>query len=327
MKKKQMAVVVVAVAVIFVVGIGLIIKNAEKTLRAVDFSNTGTTCGNIVMGYGKFAYRDGFVYVSCGEEIIEYDLETGVPAFLKLPSDRLGADNLFLSDTDIYYTDKNTLNRIRRDGKESSTVSDRKNSTYLKLFVDGTDAYFMNHTEGSLFHMDLNTMKETELISKVNAYYADETTIYAVAKDADNQWGLFCSNRESVDFKKIDLSFLPITVYADAQGIFMTEKGSEWQIIRVVDGTETRLPCNGLLYQVMGDKLLYLEDKVGMEGVSPLKSYDLTTGEIKLICKDVYSFCVIEERYIACDLVGEGGIVLIDTQTGETIPVLVEEEK
>ena len=95
-----------------------------------------------------------------------------------------------------------------------------------------------------------------------------------------------------------------------------------------MDGAETRLPCNGLYYQVMEDKLLYLEDKVGMEGFSPLKSYDLTTGEIKLICENVYNFCVLEEGYIACDLAGEEvRYILIDTQTGETISVPTEGEE
>ena len=243
MKKKQVAVVVVAVAVILAVGVGLLIKNAKKTPQVIDFSNTGTTCGNIVMGSGEFACRDGFVYVAIpmGDSIIEFDLETGVSAMLKLPAGK-DASGIFLSDTDIYYTGGNTLNKIRRDGKEGSTVSEQKEFSYLKFFVDGTDAYFINITEGSLFHMDMNTMNETELISKVNAYCADETTFYVVARDAEGQFGLFCSDRENVDFKQIVLSFSPIAVYADAQGIFVTEQGSDWQIIRVVDGMETRLP-------------------------------------------------------------------------------------
>lgn len=300
----------------------LFLSGCQKT--AYTGENTGTTCGNITMGAGKFAYGNGFIYISSPGEIYEYDLSTGVPIILETPGSDY-AESMFLSEQDVYYSNGSSLKKLQKDGKKNDVVIGK--TSCRKFFADGMDAYFMNHIEGDLFHIDMQTKKETTLLSVVNNYYVDDTSIYAVAKP-DGEWKLYHSSRETINFEPIKLSFQPVAVYVDGEDIFLAKQG-DFQLIQYTDGVETPLPCHSFFYQVMDGSLIYMDDQTNEGGCFLLKSYDLTTGEGQLLCENVYDFCILEDRYICCQCAnpGEATFILIDTQTNEMTQMYPTEEE
>ena len=59
-----------------------------------------------------------------------------------------------------------------------------------------------------------------------------------------------------------------------------------------------------------------------------MKSYNLLTDEETILAENVYDFCVLDERYIGCQLINpvNGEYILIDTQKNETIQMMIGEE-
>ena len=315
---------IILIAVIAVVVALVFCRNMFE--KPVSFDNTGTTCGNIVMGSGKFASENGFVYFATADQIIEYDLESGKSVFLNLKN--AGPQSLTITYRDIYYTAQGSIFSIRKDGKRTETIFESDIYGIKNFYVDEHGAYFMNAIEGSVFQLDMETMQVTELISGINSFFVDKESLYVVARDEEKQWQLYYRGLDEAEFKTLELSFHPIAVYANEQGLYLAQKGS-YQITHVVNGVETELPCQSILYQILDNQLIYLDKNTYENSCFILKSYDLITGVETVLAEKVYDFGIVEERYIACQLINPvgGQYILIDTQTGETIPVLVEEEE
>ena len=272
-------------------------------------SGIGTSCGNITMGSGDFAYGSDFIYIAAYTEIYEYDIQSGKTVVLPI-NDESVAGSIYLSQDEVFYSEDFGgfgLYSMSKDGKKKDSVFTVDGETgtdpvtadsITKLFPDGEGVYYMNGVGGTLFHRDLNSNVEIPLISGVNTYFVDGATLYVIAKE-NNQWQLLQSPKDTIQFSSVPLSVEPIAVFAAGEDIYIAQKGN-YQITRFANGEETLLPVCSTFFQVVGDKLLYSDSEEYEGGCFPLKSYNLQTGEIQLLCENVYDFCVLEDRYICC---------------------------
>ena len=287
--------------------------------------NTGTSCGNITMGQGKFAYSNGFIYF-CSESktVYEYDMESGVTVTLDLKD--IGMPwGMFVSE-DYIFLASGGIRYISKDGKKEGTPFAREDGC-KQFFADGADGFYLNYVGESLFHRNMNTGEETELLSGVNGYYVDDSFIYA-AVISEESYQLFRGSRTDFRFEAVELNVEPIAVNAGADGIFLSSKGS-YQIVWYKDGTETQLPIYGTYYQNIGGSIIYSDSTEYKNGCFPVKKYDLQTGETTLLCENVFDFCVLEERYVCCQCRtgNETFYDLIDLQNGEPVRMYPPEEE
>lgn len=278
--------------------------------------NSGTTCANVTMGNGKFAYQDEFIYFSEMDTIYEYDIQSGKVVRLSYKGTSNPRSLLIATDY-IGYADGG-LKAITRDGKGSKTVFERDGNC-IQFFTDGEVAYYIDYIEENLYQRNMQTGNETVLCDGILSYYVDNDYIYTVTKK-DDQRRLIRSKKETIEFKEMELSFEPITVYSCDRGVFMAQKG-DYQIIRYEDGTETKLPIYGTFYQIIDNCVIYSDSTAYMNGCFPLKSYNLDTGDETLLCENVFDFCILENRYISCECITDLGTMFqyYDWQTGETV--------
>ena len=278
---------------------------------------TGTTCANITMGGGIFAYGNGFVYYcDAYKNIYEYDIESKKTVRLELenPSPMLSC-NLFQSQDYIFYG-VGAIEYISKDGKEKGVLYTPECGGCLQAFADGQDLFYIDCLDGNLYHGNLTTGEETTLARVINGYYVDDDSIYAVAMEDGDAMQLFVSSRDEFRFTPVALSFQPIAVIADGDTLYLSKAGS-WQIIKYQDGKETEFPIQSWKYQILGDAIYYLDKNGFSNSCSPLKKYDMNTGEITLVCDTVFKFCILEGRYVCCEVWGdESGCYIIDLETG-----------
>lgn len=295
----------------------LVMNTSCATLKfSIEKGCSGTTCVNVTMGNGRFAYQDEFIYFSDMDTIYEYDIQSG--KVVQLSYEGTSNPRSLLVATDyIGYADSG-LKAITRDGKGNKTIFDRGGNC-IQFFTDGEIAYYMDYIEENLYQRDMQTGEETVLCEGILSYHVDDNYIYAVTKK-DDQRRLSRSEKETIEFKEIKLSFEPIAVYSCDRGVFMAQKG-DYQIIRYENGVETKLPIYGTFYQTIDNCVIYSDSTEYMNGCFPLKSYNLDTGGETLLCKNVFDFCILENRYICCECVTDMGTVFqyYDWQTGETV--------
>lgn len=278
---------------------------------------TGTTCANITMGGGMFAYGNGFVYYcDTYKYIYEYDIDSKKTVRLEMDDVKgMLASNLFLSQDYIFYGEDKVL-YMSKDGKEKGVLYTPKTFRCLRTFADGQDLFYIDGLDGNLYHGNLTTGEETTLARVVNGYYVDDNSIYVIAKEDGDVWQLFVSGRNEFRFTPVELSFVPIAVVADGDALYLSKQGS-WQIIKYQDGKETEYPIQSWYYQVLGDAIYYLDKNEFKNSCYTLKKYDMNTGKITHVCNMVFRFCILEGRYVCCDVWGdESGCYLIDLETG-----------
>ncbi len=262
--------------------------------RANDGNVESTTCGNITMGDGQFAYSDDFIYFAGINTFYEYDMiSKNVITFSA--KDVFFPDCIFV-DEDYLYFAGDGLKKITRDGKKMKTVYDNTHGSY-QLYVDDTKAYFMDSLEGTLYCRDLESELEEGLISGVLSYHIDNGYIYVVTCENDFSQ-LYKSDLEEILFEPIELEFEPIRVFATDDALYLAKKRTA-ELVQYKDGTETPLPIRSMYYQIVGNQLLYLDESTFGNSCFDLNAYNLDTGEITNICEDVYSFCVFLDKYIA----------------------------
>lgn len=283
---------------------------------SIENGSSGTTCANVTMGNGIFACRDEFIYYTDGQTIYEYDLQSR-KTILLVPKNTSGIKSMLVIPDYIGFA-IDGLKAITRDGKHSKTIFDRGGNC-IQFFTDGEVAYYMDYIEENLYQRDMQTGEETVLCEGILSYHVDDNYIYAVTKK-DDQRRLSRSEKETIEFKEIKLSFEPIAVYSCDRGVFMAQKG-DYQIICYENGVETKLPIYGTFYQTIDNCVIYSDSTEYMNGCFPLKSYNLDTGVETLLCKNVFDFCILENRYICCECVTDMGTVFqyYDWQTGETV--------
>ena len=273
------------------------------------------------MSSGAFACQGDFIYFTDGSTIYEYDTVTQTTVHFDAKSE--GIKSMYIQGEHIYFS-CDGLKRITKDGKKVETVFERKNGC-LQLIVEEKYAYYLDSVEGSLYRRELKTDLEEGILTNVFSYHIDENGIYAVAKENDVLM-LFVTGKEHIDFKQKELSFEPIKVYASDGKLFLSEKGT-YQVIQLTDDTETRLPVYSLVYQMMDESLICLSDKSDKEenagGYRELVLYDIATGEVEVVCENVYDFNIFENKYIFIETPSDEGVLFLiyDMETKETIPV------
>ena len=254
--------------------------------------NTSTSCANMTMGNGKFAYCGEFIYFTNYLNIYEYDTETGTTVVL----DSKSADvrNIYVQDEYVYFSSEG-LKRIRKDGKRIQQVFEREGGC-LQLYVEDENAFYLNSIEGSLYHRDIKNGTETELMNDVLSYFVDEEKLYVVAKE-DGIPYLYASAKDSINFTKQELAFAPIGVISEDDSLYLSERGS-YQIIKCTQEEEVRLPIYATYFQVIDDKVIYMDSNTYQNGCFDLVIYNMQSGESTLVYQGVYDFCVLGDEYI-----------------------------
>ncbi len=271
-----------------------------------------TSCGNITMGNGKFSYDNGFVYYTDLSDIYEYEIASNKAVTVFSTADII--KDIYVQDQYIYFN-SNGLKRVTKDGKKQQRIFER-NDGCLQLFVEDANAWYLDSVEGTLYRRDLKTKKEEAVLSHVMSYYVDDEHIYAIAKEEDVP-ALFISDKNNIQFNKVTLSFLPINVLADDGIVYMAERES-YQVVQWDSGKESRLPIASCYYQIMGNRIIYLDSSAYDNSNSSLMQYDMTTGEKKRISEDVSDFNLLEDRYICIQCRAEDQQFWIyDAETGK----------
>ena len=266
---------------------------------SVEKGNTGTCMANSVMGWGRFAYSDGVVYYGNDGKIIGYNLETQQVKTYPL-SYAPSTLELFATENYICYEDmRDALMAVPKKGGEAIPIYQGLGVTHL--YADGNMIYTNNRTQ-HLSRIDLRTGKEEILVENANSYYVDDTYIYVV-QSGENANHFLRSRKDVIDFEKIQLNFHPVKVLADGEDLYFSRggEGYDWRVIHYRNGVETELPIYAYDYQILDDKLIYVDEQETWKA----KSYDLQTGEITVLQERAHDFAIMEERYIGFTCVDE----------------------
>ncbi len=282
-------------------------------------AENGTSMANIVMGQGMFAYANGRIYYGGSGCIYAIDPKSGEVTTHVLSNKYSHPYYLFATENYIgYVPEYDTLEILPLDGKGTERmVYQGISSTHL--YADGMQLYTNSGTE-MLQRIDLQTGSVTELLSDVNTYYVDDTYIYATCVGAENVF--LRSRKDVIDFEKIPLSFYPIKVLADGEDLYFCEggEGRSYQLLHYRDGVETRLPFRAYDYQILDGHVIYRDPDTS----GALKSYDLQTGETKLLHDRMFDFSILEGRYI-CMLCFGGDVQVYDWQTDTYLETAIDD--
>lgn len=277
---------------------------------------------NLSTGMVNFVYSEGYIYEGKLGWIYKYDSSGNVVEKYALDSKTSSPYYMFAADNGIVCTvDFNRLVFVPKNGSELKTVCQDISLTHVS--VDGDQLYTMQGTT-MLSRIDLKTMKMTDLLEDVNAYYVDDAFIYAVQSGKEKCY--LRSDKEKINFEKIPLDFVPNKVIADGEDLYFcrwlaeeerpdAQKQLGYQVNLVRDGKTTPLPVYSWFYQILNGCVLY-RDAITYE----LKSYDLITEKTSVLAEEVVDFVVLEDRYICANLLGKDSqSVILDMQTGDQI--------
>lgn len=281
----------------------------------VTEGKTGTVMANSVMGTGRFAYSDGNVYYGGDGKMIAYNLETGTVKTIWLPDDHNLTFDLFATENYICYEDmSDALMAAPKDGGEPVVIYQGLGIHHL--YAEGPMIY-TNNAADYLSRINLETGKEEILLEGgAYRYFVDDSYIYVAQGDGKQQ--IMRSPKDKIDFEPIPLSFYPVTVLADGDTLYMAKGGKDVQrqVIQYKDGVETKLPVYSWQYQILGDQLIYL-DEIDRD---TLKSYDLNTGETKVLMERAVDFSLMEGRYLGVERIDENRLTfpaILDLETGK----------
>lgn len=271
-------------------------------------TGSGTTCANVVMGMGRFEYRDNFLYFADIATIYEYDMESGKT--VSFPVEKPGdPQDLFITQDYIIYSGytkdyESGVLRMSRDGKNIETLFVGREGCY-QLYINGDDAYYLSARGGNLYHRNMKENKETLLLEGVLSYFWTENILYAI-KDNGGSYSLMKSSTKDIEFERIDLTFSPIEILVVGDELYLS-KMSTYELIHYHDGVETPLPIRSLKYQVLDGCLIFSDESTFENSTWTVKSYNMETGETKDLCEHVMEFGVFEERYTAFWCRGDSG--------------------
>lgn len=282
--------------------------------------NNGTTCANITMARGTFAYRDGFIYMVGNTGVCEYDIGTGKTTVIPIPIGYVSSDIIVTSDH-IGYND-NGLVAVTRDGKTCQRIF--KEEMCGELYIDSSTAYYRSGTNRALYVRDLRSKEDAgqTILENVNSYHISDQNIYAICQDGERYKAVY-SPKDNIAFQDIPLSFEPKLILSNGEDLYITEYISQqksMQVIKVSGGEETRLPVYAYTYQVLDGCLIYMDEKTPGNGFKRVKSYDPKTGEENILCENVSDFAILDGRYIVFkqhEHIGSTHWSYLDWETGE----------
>ena len=247
--------------------------------------------------------------------MIAYNLETGTVKTIWLPDDHNLTFDLFATENYICYEDmSDALMAAPKDGGEPVVIYQGLGIHHL--YAEGPMIY-TNNAADYLSRINLETGKEEILLEGgAYRYFVDDSYIYVAQGDGKQQ--IMRSPKDKIDFEPIPLSFYPVTVLADGDTLYMAKGGKDVQrqVIQYKDGVETKLPVYSWQYQILGDQLIYL-DEIDRD---TLKSYDLNTGETKVLMERAVDFSLMEGRYLGVERIDENRLTfpaILDLETGK----------
>lgn len=168
--------------------------------------------------------------------------------------------------------------------------------------------------------LDGDTRQLSVLFRGAETFFMDDQKLYAMRLDENENFALFCSNREQIDFQLLDIGPIGNQI-APYDGGFYFFRPESWQVFRYQDGMVTELPVASCSFMRWQDQLIYndLHWKDGVQN-GRMKSYDLNTGEIRdLGVSATVVFSIFADRYLICEQSNETDTVdiLVDLETGE----------
>lgn len=277
--------VICLVAVVFVLLTGCSKDSKTQTIE-------GTTCANITMGNGEFAYYDGMIYFTDYYNIFEYSTETD--KLIGFDSNHMRVMNLMVSQDNIYFK-SDGINCITKNGKKSRLLFDR-DGLCTHTYIEGNTAFYLDGICGDFISRNISQSTEALIDKNVISYYVDNNNVYYIT-DVNNSKRLKVYDRETLQTDIIHLTFEPVTVIANANKLYLT-KSEEYQLLCISNGSEIVLPINAYFFQVIGDKIFYLDENTLNNSCCSLKMYDIVTGTVDLLYENVFCFCVLEDRYV-----------------------------
>jgi len=309
--RKASMIAVVAVMLIACVGFSPIGKTVWDYCVTVFQKET---FGNISMGLGRAAYDGENVYFLANDVVYSYNVNSNELEELQLQDETPVRTSMFVQDEFIYYGsvgENSGLKRISKDGTTAEQVMDYEKG-FQQIFIDEKNAYILESIEGALVVKDLQTGKEDELFSHVLSYFVDEEKVYVIARENDTPY-LFVADKATLQFAKQELSFTPISNYVANEELYLAQQG-DYQIVRINDGVEEKLPLYGTYYQVVDDKMIYLDSTTFFDSCFDLVFYDLKSGISEVICENVFDFALIDANYIyiQCDAIPDSKYYLYD---------------
>lgn len=276
----------------------------------IEQGNTGTTVANVIMGLGRFAYGDDGIYYGTTGRIYHHNLETGATKTYVLTNKADDPMQLFVTENYICYTDSwSKLVALPKDGSPETILYEGISSG--RLYAEGMTIYC---SDGII---DMRTGTITPWVEGLILWYVDDTYLYGV--EGSESKSFLRINKETMEIERTELTFAPITVLADGDDLYFAASNADkhWQLIRYRDGVETKLPIRAVEYQILDGYVIYrCED----EGGRKIKSYNLETGEVKVIHENSYNCSILEQRYIClycADDEGQSYCTVLDWQTGE----------
>lgn len=290
----------------------ILLSGCQKTAGPAQSGPVQNCCGNSVMGNGTFLMDGPAVYYTDKDRMYRYDMEK--KETLASPViDVFGQLNL--RGETIYYKDlsKGSLCSMGTNGTKGQTVYENtQGESMAQIYMEGDICYYLTGYGGRLIRVDLTSGKEEVLCETVRSFYITGEKIYVIQQTAPGEakTKLLVSGKDSPDFKRIRLSFDPISVYPVQQGtetvLYLNHVGSYELTAVSEEGRILReLPVHTLYYQVSGG-ILYYMDQDSFETDYKLMAYNLDTEETRVLAENVFDFCVLEERYIGiCQLFKE----------------------
>jgi len=292
----------------------------------LDAGKNGATIANLSSGMGSFVYHEDSIYYGTFGKIYRYDMEGNVLNTYSLANNQEAPRYMFASeDAIVYVTDgaSRALTVQPRDGSEPYSVD--LGAEITNAYADGRMLY--THCGGTMLcRIDLATMEITELLRDVSSFYVVDPYIYAVQTRGEKE--IYRSKKDVIQFEPITLEFVPNKVLARGESLYICrwldadeqkETGHRYGISLIEGNHRTNLPVYSWLYQVVGDRILYLED-----GTNTLKYYDLKTEETGCLAENVFSFSVFADRYICIEGYNEVPKVY-DMTTGICNEVTIEQ--
>ena len=292
----------------------------------------GSSVSNLSTGMGNFVYTEEGIYYGEPGFIHKLDFEGNIIKTYPLSDNLETPHYMFATKDAIVYVnsmglaaepedptapgreDHWGLRVLPMDGSEPYSICPGVEATFA--YADG-DFLYANDGGKMLCRIDLVTMKKTDLLENVSAYFVDDTYIYAVKGDTENRF--YRSKKDTVCFEPVALSFDPNKVIADGRDLYICEymskaeqskTGHKYRVNLVRDEQTIPLPIYTWFYQVSEGRVLYREEES-----YALKCYDVSTGQTTTLAENVFEFSVLENRYI-CINTFNGVPVIYDQQTG-----------
>ena len=283
----------------------------------IEKGSTGTTFYNNITSMGNMLYRDGLFYFSEPERLFIYDPETEKLEAVALEGD-LFPTYMFLTDDYLLFAAswQEDLHAMDLKTREIEVVYQGLGNG--SLYADGMMLYATHG--GALQRIDLETGKVDILAENIARFYMDENQIVAIPKAGN---AFLRAERTDLLFEEHALSFCPADdVILDGEDIYFKiaaprGEANRWRLVKWNDGMETALNLQCGSGQRVNGVLYYYDSAVN----NLLRSYNMETGERKVLFEDCGNFTIHAQRYLVVQYTLNQGWSILDLETGEVVSI------